>query len=128
MRHHRLRSVDLADGVDLTAALEQLATLLGSRPVLGYCVAFDVAVLQRLCRTHLGVPLCNPTLDLRDRFERQWRRAHPDSEPLLDLDSMLRVLSLPPISRHDAYADAVVTAAAWLKLDAAGALAHARDR
>lgn len=116
MRHHRLRSIDLQSGVSLEEALKQFVERVGSRPLLGYCVAFDYAVLQRLCREHLGISLCNRRLELRERFEQRWRQRHPELEPHLDLDSILQSLGLPTLERHDAYADAVATAAAWLKL------------
>jgi DNA polymerase III subunit epsilon len=116
MRFHQLRRADLSAGLSLPEALTQLLHFVGSRPLLGYCVGFDVAVLNRECQTHFGFQLPNRRIELMDQYEHAFRRQRPHEEPKLDFDSMLRQLDLPDLARHDAYADAVAAAMAWLKL------------
>lgn len=120
MRHHRLRQVDLVDGLSIEDALSQLLAYIGARPLLGYCIDFDAGVLSRLCRARFGFALPNPRLELSHRYERWWRQRNPGVEPRLDFDSILAGLSIPPLGRHDAYADAVAAGLAWLLLDQRG--------
>jgi len=57
MRHHRLRPQDIEGGAELDAALDALLRHLGNRPILGYAIAFDIAVLDRLVEARHGFRL-----------------------------------------------------------------------
>lgn len=117
MRHHRLRAEDLADGVPLAEALTTLLTFLGNRPVLGYCVDFDLAVLDREILRQFGFRLPNRRIDLSHAYEHAWRRRHPEREPPgLSFDAIAGDLGVPQAGRHDAFGDAVTTAMCWLAL------------
>lgn len=117
MRHHRLRADDLAGGVPLAHALETLLAYLGNRPVLGYCVDFDLAVLDRDVGRQFGFRLPNRRIELGHAFERAWRRRHPEREPPgLSFDAIAHELGVPVVGRHDAFGDAVATALCWVLL------------
>jgi DNA polymerase-3 subunit epsilon len=119
MRHHRLRTQDLEDGCPLDEALDRLLDWLGNRPILGYCVDFDLAVLDREARRRHGFRLPNARIDLGRAFERSWRHAHPEREPPgLSFEQIAATLGVPQLGRHDAYGDAVTTALCYLRLQA----------
>lgn len=117
MRHHRLRPGDVAGGAELRDAVDALLGLLGNRPILGYAVAFDLAVLDRIVHAFHGFRLPNPVIELRDVHAAAWRRAHPErADPDLRYEAVMRAAGVPVLGRHSALGDAVTTAMAWVAL------------
>lgn len=118
IKHHRLRPQDLAGGVEIGVALEALLEMLGPRPLLGWCLPFDRALLDRELLPRFGFRLPNPGIDLRYAWERHARRRWPEREPELALDAIAAALGVPVLDRHDAYGDALTTALCWVALQA----------
>ena len=116
IRHHRLRAADLADGVSLDEALAQLLALIGNRPLVGYCIAFDIAMLNRALRPRFGFRLPNRRIDVGQEYARRVRRRHPLANPDRRLEAMAAALGLPLFPRHDALGDALSAAAIHLAL------------
>lgn len=118
IRHHRILPGDVASAADEASVVAAFLHWLGPRPLLGYCVGFDIAMLDRVMRPVLGFPLPNDRLDLAAvDFELQ-RRRHPDAARRRDLDAILADAGVPSLQRHDALADATATALAWCVLRA----------
>ena len=118
IRHHRILPGDVADAADEPTVVREFLHWLGARPVLGYCVGFDIAMLDRSVRAIAGFPLPNRRIDLAGLdFERQ-RRTRPDAAQRRDLDAILAAAGVPPLGRHDALGDATSTALAWCALRA----------
>lgn len=59
---HRIRGVDLIGGEVLGDALQQLLEFVGNRPIMGYNIGYDIAVLNRFIRPHFGFSLPNKIL------------------------------------------------------------------
>lgn len=118
IRYHRLRATDLADGLPLQQAMRELMDMLGNRPLVGYCIGFDRALLGRALRRTLGFGLPQRCMDIRDEYARWWRRGHPTQAPDLRLEAMAQVLGMPIFARHDALGDALTAAAIRLALSA----------
>jgi DNA polymerase-3 subunit epsilon len=114
MRHHRLRPDDVAAGASIDEALERLLDYLGSRPILGYAVAFDLAVLNRLLEARYGFHLPNRVVELREAYRAWVRLKRPEEEPDVRFETVMRALGVPVIGRHDALGDAVTTALAYI--------------
>ena len=116
VRIHRLRAMDLDHGLPPGEALGRFYEWLGSRPVLGYCVNFDRAVLDRGLRRD-GMPALDvAAYDLRSLHRMKSRREVEDHSGLADLDAILADARIPPLARHTAVGDAVATALAYLAL------------
>lgn len=120
IRHHRILPEDVAAAEVETAVVREFLHWLGPRPLLGYCIDFDVAMLNRSVRGITGFSLPNPRIDVaaldfayqqRSRFEAAQRR---------NLDAILVETDVPIMRRHDALADAVATALAWRVLRSRG--------
>lgn len=117
MRHHRLRPGDIATGVALPDAVEALLDLIGNRPLLGYAVAFDLAVLDRIVGGLHGFRLPNRVIELRDAYTATCRLRHPErGEPDLGYEAVMRAAGVPVLGRHTALGDAVTTAMAYVAL------------
>lgn len=116
IRHHRLRPADVAAGVPLDQALERLLTFIGNRPLVGYCIGFDVAMLDRPLRAQHGFGLPNRCIDIQREYARWRRRSHPELEPDLRFEGIARFLDLPMPDRHSALGDAVFAGLVHLRL------------
>jgi DNA polymerase-3 subunit epsilon len=116
VRIHRLRAMDLDHGLPPGEALARFTEWLGGRPILGYCVDFDRAVLDRGLRAD-GLPALDvAAYDLRSLHRMKSRREVEDHSGLPDLDAILTDAGIPPLARHTAIGDAVATALAYLAL------------
>jgi len=124
VRIHRLRTQDLAAGLPPAEAAARLLHFIGSRPLVGYYLEFDVAMLNRVVRPLLGMGLPQTCIEVSALYyEHKFRQLppyqqHANADIDLRLDTLLRDLDLPRYEAHDAINDAVMAALAFVKLQA----------
>ncbi len=118
IRHHRILPGDVELAASEMVVVEEFLRWLGPRRVLGYCIGFDIAMLDRSVRTITGFSLPNARIDVAELDLQHQRRLHPLVAHRRDLDTILAHVGVPALSRHDALADAVATALAWCVLRA----------
>lgn len=120
VRVHRLRDQDVADGLEPEEAMRQLLTFIGSRPLVGYFLEFDVAMVNRVIWPMLGVALPQQQIEISTLFyEYKFRQFHGherDRHIDLRFDTVMTELDLPRRDAHDALNDAVMAALAFIKL------------
>ena len=122
VRVHRLRQRDLMEGIPIKDAMRQLLHFIGSRPLVGYYLEFDVAMLERAIWPMLGLGLPQPKLEVSSLYyDYKFKRLPPwaqQGNPDIDLRfaTIMRDLDLPTREAHDALNDAVMTAMAFIKL------------
>ena len=118
---HRLREQDVAQGIAPEAAMAQLMRFIGSRPLVGYYLEFDVAMLNRVVWPMLGLRLPQPKIEVSALYY-EWKNrqlpAHERGNRNVDLSfaTMMADLELPMREAHDAMNDAVMAALAFTKL------------
>ncbi len=124
IRVHRIRGMDLADGLSPDAAVERLLRFIGNRPLLGYYVAFDVAVLDRLVEPRLGFRLPNRTIELVDVYRGRLRGGLKEGADVdLRLETIAARLGMPQMQdRHTALGDAISVAMIYVRLKSGAAL------
>ena len=114
---HLLRRIDLADGVPLEEALEKLLMFIGNRPIVGYYIAYDLAVLDKVMRPLFGFGLPSRSDDVASLFRRRLAaRAMHDCEMKLGFDAIAEQLQIPLIGRHTALGDAITTALMYVQM------------
>jgi len=120
VKYHRLRPADVAGGMTAGRAASEFVDWLGDRPVIGYCVNFDCAMLDRALREggHEGFDAVR--FDLRDIYRRRAMRRNPDHAPAKALDEILADLGVPVTGRHTALGDAMSVAMAYMALSYGG--------
>ncbi|MCH8544170.1 MAG: 3'-5' exonuclease [Alcanivorax sp.] len=123
IRIHRLRPDDLVDGATVDDALERLLAFIGNRPLVGWCIDFDVAVINRHLRPRTGFELPNRSIELIQQYKRRLRRSHPDVAPHVGFEAMAEALDVPIIGRHTALGDATTSALMYLRMQTALAVA-----
>jgi DNA polymerase-3 subunit epsilon len=104
------------------AVLAQWLEFIGSRPMVGYFLDFDLALLDRAVRPLLGVALPNPRIEVSALFHgwkfRQLPPYQQQGNVTVDLRfaTLVRELGLPARDDPDALDRAVLAGLAWLKL------------
>ena len=122
VRIHRLRERDVAQGLPVDEAMKRLMRFIGSRPLVGYYLEFDVAMLHRAIWPLLGQGLPQAKLEVSGMYYdykfRQLSAYEQQSNPHIDLRfaTMMEDLGMPLRDAHDAMNDAVMAALAFIKL------------
>ena len=119
---HRLREQDVAQGLSIDEAMKQLMRFIGSRPLVGYFLEFDVAMINKALFPMLGQGLPQPKIEVSGMYYDYKYRQQPahmrQDNPQIDLrfDTLMGDLGLPVRDAHDALNDAVMAALAFIKL------------
>jgi DNA polymerase-3 subunit epsilon len=122
VRVHQLREQDVAQGLDPEQAMRRLLAFIGARPLVGYYLEFDVAMLNREIWPLLGVRLPQPKIEVSSMYYDWKNRQLPAHERGGSIDlrfaTMMKALELPTRNAHDALNDAVMAGLAFVKLRA----------
>lgn len=124
IRIHHLREQDVAQGLPIDDAMKQLMHFIGSRPLVGYYLEFDLAMINRAIWPLLGMNLPQPQIEVSalyyDYKFRQLAPSHQQGNISIDLRfvTLMDDLGLPQSRAHDALNDAVMAALAFIKLRA----------
>lgn len=118
IRIHGLRGIDLIDGVSLDEALARLLEFVGNRPLAGWRLGFDLAILNRELRPRYGFDLPNATIDVATTYARRLRRGQPEAGEIPRFEQAAEALGVPVMGRNTALGDAVTTALMHLRLGA----------
>ena len=122
IRVHRLREQDVAGGLPAPEAARRLLHFIGARPLVGYYLEFDVAMLNRIVRPLLGIGLPQPQIEVsRLYYDHKFRQLSPyQQHDQADIDlrfaTIMADLGLPMREAHDALNDAVMAALAFIRL------------
>ncbi|PJI49442.1 MAG: DNA polymerase III subunit epsilon [Pseudomonas sp.] len=116
IRIHKLRRADLEGQLPLVEALRRVQAFVGDRPLLGYYLSFDVAVLRRHLREQFDATLDNPRVEVSEIYHRKMSRRFPDLHLDLRFDTLARNLDIPIEGRHTAIGDARTAALMFLRL------------
>ena len=122
IRVHRLREQDVEAGLPAAQAAERLLRFIGARPLVGYYLEFDVAMIDRIARPLLGCGLPQPKIEVsRLYYDHKFRQLPPyQQHDQADIDlrfaTIMAELGLPTREAHDALNDAVMAALAFIRL------------
>ena len=123
---HGLRPTDVADGLPAREAVGRFLRFIGTRPLVGYYLEFDIAMINRVIRPWLGVSLPNRAIEVSALYYDRVMRDRSTREALytgtvdLSFTRILADLDLPALPAHDALNDALMTGLIYLKLTAPG--------
>ncbi|MGZ5784544.1 MAG: 3'-5' exonuclease [Ramlibacter sp.] len=120
VRVHGLLESDVAQGLPPDDAMMQLMRFIGSRPLVGYYLEFDVAMINRAIFPLLGMGLPQPKIEVSAMFYEYKSRQLPPYQHGGNIDlrfaTMMQELDLPLRAAHNALNDAVMAALAFVKL------------
>jgi DNA polymerase-3 subunit epsilon len=114
---HRLREGDVTAGRTMEDVLPELLRFIGARPLVGYYLEFDLAMINKHARRLIGIELPNRRIEVsRLYYERKYGDAPPGVEIDLRFAAILADLGLPVLDQHDAFSDALTTAMMYVAL------------
>ncbi|MEO5661205.1 MAG: 3'-5' exonuclease [Polaromonas sp.] len=121
VRVHRLREQDVAQGLSADEAMMQLMHFIGSRPLVGYYLKFDIAMINRVLFPMLGMGLPQSKIEVSSlyydyKFQQLPHLVRDSGSIDLRFNSLLNDLNLPLWPAHVALNDAIMAALAFLKL------------
>lgn len=113
---HQIRPVDLENAITPKEAILELLEFIGSRPIVGYYIKFDMAMISKYTKQIIGVKVPNRMIEVSSMYFRT-RHRHSEYEFVdLKFDTIMKTLNIPELGKHDALNDAIMTAMMFLKL------------
>jgi DNA polymerase-3 subunit epsilon len=113
---HGLRPCDVRRGVPVEEAIRQLLWYIGNRPLLGYYLEFDLAIINRMLKRMLNIRLPNECLELSGLYHDKKIGLIPTAPLDLRFDAIRTDLGVPELNKHDALEDAIMTAMMYIRL------------
>lgn len=113
---HHIRKVDLENALNPEDAIYQLLDFIGSRPIVGYYIKFDVTIISKYTKKYIGIKLPNDTIEVSTMYYRTRKRTSDYEFIDLKFDTILKNLNIPALGKHDALNDAIMTSMMFLKL------------
>jgi DNA polymerase-3 subunit epsilon len=113
---HQIRNIDLQNGFSPNEAIDKFLHFIGSRPLIGYYLEFDVKMINKYLKPYLGITLPNEQIEVSGIYHDKKIKLIPDGIIDLRFDSIMNDLGLPIFGKHDAINDAIMTAMIYVKL------------
>ena len=121
---HQIRNMDVANSeglyFDEFEAIKVFLEFIRGATLVGYYLEFDVAMVNRVIKPHLGIGLPNPQIEVSGMYYQYAMQKYKRSciEPNIDLsfDAILKSLGIPNLGQHDAFSDALMTSLIFVKL------------
>ncbi|MDO4250664.1 MAG: 3'-5' exonuclease [Moraxella sp.] len=114
---HGLRPKDLRDGLDTQTAIKLFLEFVGGRPLVGYFLEYDVAMVNKFLKPMLGITLPQRQIEVSKVYHAQESKyKYYDNYVDLKMATMVEKLGIPDLPRHDALNDAINVAMMYLAL------------
>lgn len=119
---HHIRACDVSNSITQEEGVLRFLDFIGNRPLVGYYLEFDVALVNRITQPLLGIKLPNKMIEVSALYYDKKIGIIPQGHVDLRLEAILSELKLPKIVQHDALSDATLSALIYLKLTRASKL------
>jgi DNA polymerase-3 subunit epsilon len=113
--HHILNS-DLENALDIDEAIERFINFVGNRPIVGYYLEFDMAMVNKYIKPKLGIKLPNRQIEVSELYYDKKIGKIPQKNVDLRFDSIMEDLNIPFLGKHSSINDAIMTALIFIKL------------
>ena len=113
---HHIRPIDLENGIIPQDGIYQLLEFIGSRPIVGYYIKFDVAIISKYTKEFIGINLPNKTIEVSSMYYKIRKKTTHYEFIDLRFNTILKNLDIPALGKHDALNDAIMTSMMFLKL------------
>lgn len=116
---HGLRPKDLSNGIPVQEAIYQFLEFIGGRPLVGYYLEYDVAMVNKFLKPMLGIKLPNRQIEVSSLYyQQEVNKTIYNSHIDLRMATMTKSLKIPDLPRHDALNDSINVAMMLLALQA----------
>lgn len=113
---HGIRPCDLEGALSPREAIDAFLHFIGPRPLVGYYLEFDTAMIERYVTPWLGIALPNEKTEVSALYFDKMNARIPQGNIDLRFDTILEKLNLPRMGKHNAVNDAIMTAMMYIKL------------
>ncbi|MCW8895384.1 3'-5' exonuclease [Sulfurimonas sp.] len=113
---HQIRPCDLENAKVMDLAIKEFLHFIGSRPLVGYYLEFDVAMINKYTKPMLGITLPNKMIEVSEIYFDKNVSLIPQGNIDLRFDTILKKCEVPDMGAHNAVNDAIMTAMIYLKL------------
>ncbi|MBL0686556.1 MAG: 3'-5' exonuclease [Sulfurospirillum sp.] len=113
---HQIRNIDLQNGSEPNIAIDKFLHFIGSRPLVGYYLDFDIKMINRYLKPYLGIKLPNKKIEVSKIYYDKKTKFIPGENIDLRFDTIMKDLKLPIFGKHDAINDSIMTAMIFIKL------------
>ncbi|MBF0309159.1 MAG: 3'-5' exonuclease [Magnetococcales bacterium] len=118
---HGLRPKDVENGLPVEEAIRCLTRYIGSRPLMGYFLEFDLAMLDKYLQPMAGIRLPNPRIEVSGLYyDHKIDQSMATHNIDLSFEAICRDLDIPLHDPHDALGDAIMTAMMYIRLNFSG--------
>ena len=115
---HGLRPKDVSNGIPVQEAILQLLDFIGGRPLVGYYLEYDVAMVNKFLKPLMGITLPQKQIEVSALYYDQEIKRVQDGYVDLRMASIIKRLNFPDLPRHDALNDSINVALMYLALNA----------
>jgi len=113
---HHIRECDIVNALNIDDVIEEFLEFVGNRPLVGYFLEFDCAMINRYVKPKLGIKLPNKQYEVSSIYFDQAIKHNPGANIDLRFDIIMDRLNLPRLGKHDAINDVIMTAMIFIKL------------
>jgi DNA polymerase-3 subunit epsilon len=113
---HHIRPCDLDQALEPLEGVKRFLEFIENRPLVGYYLEFDVAMMNRLIKPWLGVTLPNKQIEVSGLYFDKKNALITQGNIDLRFDTILKDLKIPRMGQHNALNDAIMTAMIYIKL------------
>ena len=113
---HGIRPCDLENAKEPEVAVQEFLHFIGSRPLIGYYLEFDVAMVNKYIKPIFGITLPNKMIEVSEIYFDKTISLIPQGNIDLRFDTILQNYDIPNMGVHNAVNDAIMTAMIFLKL------------
>jgi DNA polymerase-3 subunit epsilon len=113
---HHIRECDIENARDINDVIEEFLEFIGNRPLVGYYLEFDCAMINRYIKSSIGIKLPNKQYEVSEIYFDQAIKHNAGANIDLRFDTIMSRLNLPMLGKHDAINDVIMTAMIFIKL------------
>lgn len=113
---HGIRPIDVQNGKSIEEEIRQFLYFIGSRPLIGYYLEFDIAMINKYIKPMLGITLPNEAIEVSELYFDKKIELIPQGNIDLRFDTILKDCNIPNMGVHNAVNDAIMSAMIYLKL------------
>lgn len=113
---HHIRPCDLEHAIEPLEGVKKFLEFIGNRPLVGYYLEFDMAMINRLIKPWLGITLPNKQIEVSGLYFDKKIALIPQGNIDLRFDTILKDLNIPRMGQHNALNDVIMTAMVYIKL------------
>ena len=112
---HQIREMDLENAEEIELVIADFLDFVGNRPLVGYYLSFDIAMINKYVKPRIGITLPNIANEVSQiYYDKVATQMNADID--LKFNTIMNKLDLPIMEAHDAINDAIMTAMIYIKL------------